>query len=70
VRPVDVVAVGALHLAAGEHVHPTAEHGGQRAAQHEHLDATGVGVADEHHRRRRLHGDGGRVEGSLVAHRG
>jgi hypothetical protein len=40
-HPIGLVAlaVGGIHLAAGEHVHATGEHGVVGAAQHEHLRA-------------------------------
>jgi hypothetical protein len=65
----DVVAVVGLDPAAGEHVHPTAERGRQRTAQHEHLDAVTLGmVADQHHRRRRPDGHIGGIEEGSVGH--
>ena len=44
-----VVAVGIVHRSAGEHVQTTGEHRGQRAPQHEDLQAF-IAVAHEHHR--------------------
>ena len=45
--------VGIVDATAGEHVHPGREGGRRRTAQHEHLQAIGLAVTDEHDRRGR-----------------
>ena len=50
-------AVGVVDASAGEHVQPAGERRRRRAADHEHLDAAAIGVANEHHRGRRTQRD-------------